>query len=282
VPVSIVRVNDNPEHAVAALFTTGGVAPDPEAPIRVKRFLGTAFLVYGYHVHFATAKHALSLAEQDELLSVVLNTPSGLRHLSVERIEETPVDLAFGSLSCPFDIELPGFAIAERLLINADVCSLEHSDGGRPVTGGQNFYDPRFRKGYIIGHERSDLGNTAGCQAIDVSYPALKGASGAPVFREKDCAVEGLMVENVDRELLPTQVHRTGDDEDNLIEEIRQSMPHGRAIGFESLNEHLDPFAPEWTRSEALRPGRRSGEAERQSRVGRARPSARYGLRRGR
>jgi hypothetical protein len=242
-PISIGPILGNPQAAVAAIFTTNETEPEPAAPITVQRFLGTAFLVYGWTVHFVTAKHVLAASQPDEQLILIFDSRDGLVRYPVEWTEDTDADLSVGRLSSVEAIELPGFMIAARRIHNADVCSFEHSGSGRTVNG-QSMYTARFRKGHVVSDEdRSEYGYTTGCQVIEVSYPALKGASGAPVFMEGDLTVVGMMVENVDSELLPSQLLRTVDAEGNLIEEIRYTMPHGRAIGFRSLHALLDRYA---------------------------------------
>jgi hypothetical protein len=55
----------------------------------------------------------------------------------------------------------------------------------------------------------------------ELSYPALKGASGAPVFLEHGLAVVGVIVANHERELMPAQILRAVGEDGALIEEAR-------------------------------------------------------------
>jgi hypothetical protein len=80
----------------------------------------------------------------------------------------------------------------------------------------------------------------AGAKIIEMSYPCLLGASGSPVFDRTGAEVAGIMVQNVDHELAPTQLIQARDSDGNLIEEIRYLMPQAVAISAETLNAELD------------------------------------------
>ena len=79
--------------------------------------------------------------------------------------------------------------------------------------------------------------NTTAC--IDLSYPALKGASGAPVIQEQSGNVLGMVVSNIERQLMPAQIERT-ERPDGTSDEIRRYfLPSTQAIRAVHLREAL-------------------------------------------
>lgn len=75
--------------------------------------------------------------------------------------------------------------------------------------------------------------------AIETSFPALQGASGAPVVRMPDFAVVGMLLANRERHLLPAQVVRVVDGEDT-IEEVKYFLPFGYGYSSIMLCEAFD------------------------------------------
>lgn len=55
-------------------------------------------------------------------------------------------------------------------------------------------------------------------EVLDLSFPALKGSSGAPIIVEHDGMVTGMIVANIERHLLPAQVERI-ETVDGIVEE---------------------------------------------------------------
>jgi hypothetical protein len=60
-------------------------------------------------------------------------------------------------------------------------------------------FTPYFRKGHVICRYSSDFHEKAPTMSFDLSFPALGGASGAPVVIEHDGSVTGMIVANVER-----------------------------------------------------------------------------------
>jgi hypothetical protein len=75
---------------------------------------------------------------------------------------------------------------------------------------------------------------------LELSFPALKGASGAPVVVEVSGVVVGMIVENVQHELLPSHIERVTDGAKH-VEEIKYVLPSAKAISW----KHLNDFAKE-------------------------------------
>jgi len=75
-------------------------------------------------------------------------------------------------------------------------------------------------------------------EVLDLSFPALKGSSGAPIIVEHDGMVTGMIVANIERHLLPAQVERI-ETVDGIVEERRYFLPIGKAISSIHLREAL-------------------------------------------
>jgi Trypsin-like peptidase domain len=106
--------------------------------------------------------------------------------------------------------------------INLDVLTVEFS-GTRSFEDSQGrrgmMFKPYFRKGHIICRSESDWPNP-GTSTLELSFPTLRGASGAPVVVDSVGVVAGMIIANVERELLPAHVETTYRD-GALTEEIR-------------------------------------------------------------
>ncbi len=86
--------------------------------------------------------------------------------------------------------------------------------------------------------DRSDLLGPAGNDALELSFPALRGASGAPVLTtDGGYKVVGVIVANVAYDALPVQVHTVLDEKNELLEEIRYILPQGIAVNIRHLRE---------------------------------------------
>ena len=115
---------------------------------------------------------------------------------------------------------------------NLDVLTFEYSsttvrrlDDGRL---GAHF-SPFTHKGNVLRHYESDFPEKVPTPVMDTSFPALQGASGAPVMRARDFGVTGMLVANHERHLLPAQVARIEHDEE-VAEETRYFLPTGKAL----------------------------------------------------
>jgi len=106
-------------------------------------------------------------------------------------------------------------------------------------------FSPFTHKGNVLRHYTSDYPEKVSTPVMDTSFPALQGASGAPVMRATDFGVAGMLVGNYERHLLPAQVVRI-EQEDKTTEEIRYFLPTGRALSSEVLRTVLDSFGIEY------------------------------------
>ncbi|PQA81991.1 hypothetical protein C5F52_15890 [Limnohabitans sp. TS-CS-82] len=210
----------------------------------VKRFLGTGFFV-GDGKTVITAKHVV----EDALKTKVL--------VGVAQIQRD------GSMKCcdilsalvddVFDIAVLTLLVAPSNLIclsisreqvssNIDVLCVEYSqtvnrldpNGERKIV-----FNTLAHKGNVVSHYLSDFPETAPTPSFDTSFPALKGASGAPVIRGYDFVVVGMLVANRERHLLPAQIERI-DDSGKIVEERSYFLPMGKALEASVIADFLE------------------------------------------
>lgn len=76
----------------------------------------------------------------------------------------------------------------------------------------------------------TDKYGRAGDDALELSFPALKGASGAPVLENNRFRLWGIVIANVSYHLLPAQIESVLDDTGTVTEETRFMLPQGVAV----------------------------------------------------
>ena len=156
----------------------------------------------------------------------------------VTSLENT--DVAYGTLVEPDgNVTLYGFQLAQTVDGSKDYATYEHS-GSSCKPDGTITFNVRLRKGYIVGQTKYEFAPITGADILEMSYPCLRGASGSPVFEHTNLSAVGVMVQNVDHELAPTQLIRAVDDDGELIEEIKYSIPQGIAVSMTTLNSQLN------------------------------------------
>ena len=107
---------------------------------------------------------------------------------------------------------------------------------------------PTFHKGHVMRWYHSSFPESVPTLSCDLSYPALRGASGAAVVLESDYSVVAMIHGNVQSELQPIQVTREqiGDE---AYEEVRYYLPSAKGIAWTHLRDCLtaareDPAEP--------------------------------------
>jgi S1-C subfamily serine protease len=121
------------------------------------------------------------------------------------------------------------------------VVSLDY--GTTRQVGSSTRINPATRVGYITRFINvSDLYGPAGEDALELSFPALKGASGSPVLTQSTFEVLGVIFANVNYHLLPVQIETVADPDNNITEETRFMMPQGIAVNFVHIADMLAEF----------------------------------------
>lgn len=210
-------------------------------PGLVGPFLGTGFFIRPDGT-FLTAKHVLEGVTRpsgEDLAVVMLPGGPTLHRVCDVRLADQ-FDIALGRAEGVEDIQ-PLEIATEDAPMNRDVLTVEFSgtqsrvlEDGRPAM----HFTPYHRKGYVICSYTSTYPEVVPTQSLDLSFPALRGASGAPVIVEADGSVVGMVLANVERHLLPAQVERVELGSDQR-EEVRYFLPVGKAIAWQHLREFV-------------------------------------------
>lgn len=132
--------------------------------------------------------------------------------------------------------------VRNRIFTSEDVVMVDFSR--TIVTGAATEFHFVMRKGNILCYYPSRDPRLENTPAFDTSFPALQGASGAPVIvHRRNFPVVGMIVSNVESEPIPAQTVRIGNGE----EETRYFLPNGHGIAAEVIIEFLSSigFTPQ-------------------------------------
>lgn len=159
-------------------------------------------------------------------------------------------DLRF---SREFDIAIgraDGFLPIEHLTLadhdppmNLDILTIEFSSStSRLDSQGRHVTElvPAFHKGYVTSSRSCHLPRLEGARILEVSFPALKGASGAPIVVEATGDVVGMILANLERHLLPAHVETIEDESGGRTETHSYFLPRAYAISWHHLREFVD------------------------------------------
>lgn len=218
-------------------------------PILAQPSSGSVFLGTGFFIDndgtLLTARHVLTdygLERREEFQIAMLRRG---RETTVERFQLNGIEV-----SGRFDIAL-ATAVGVQDVIPLDLASkdagtnvavlTEEYSGTTPTETGLNIL-PYTRKGNIICQRDEFLrpGWSEPASVLELSYPALKGSSGAPVLVEQTGEVVGMILDNVEHHLLPAHVERIVDQKGGVTEEHEYFLPVGLAIHWSHLREFVD------------------------------------------
>jgi hypothetical protein len=128
----------------------------------------------------------------------------------------------------PDPVPLP--LVRNRISTSEDVVMVDFSR--TLITGAGPEFHFVMHKGNVLCYYPSRDPRIEKTPAFDTSFPALQGASGAPVIALRPgCPVVGLIVSNVESNPIPAQTIRIGDGE----EEIKYFLPNGHGIAAEVI-----------------------------------------------
>jgi hypothetical protein len=228
--------HSKPTEAVVPLVTV-----NPQTPGRVKHYLGTGFFVTP--TLLLTARHVLQVPVPagDRVAAVLIDQAAWVLADDIQFSQQH--DIASCRVDRPEDARAHlALEDDDTFTYNIDVMSVEYSGVTHEVlaTGDTaTIFPPSFRRGHVVQRYTSSFGVATGSHVLDVSYPALKGASGAPVFYSfLKTGVVGMIVGNVERHLMPAQVLRV-EGPGERVEEISYFLPQAQAIRTVHLREHM-------------------------------------------
>ena len=192
------------------------------------QFIGTGFFINS-NGNFLTAKHVIQnnpLSVDQEYQVVIVKGKDDIKTYSIDSELDfsEKFDIVLGKTK-KISKEFQSLELAKKNYpMNYNILALEFSktrnikiEKGKTVLS----LNPSYHKGYVISHYLSDYPDIVPTKFLELSFPALRGASGAPVIMESDGAVIGMIVRNVTRELLPA--HTEGETE--YAEEIKFYLP---------------------------------------------------------
>jgi hypothetical protein len=191
----------------------------------IQHFLGTGSFVQKDHL-LLTADHVIR-DWSGRIAVVLLSDLSTLFPASVvHRDQQHDIALLF----------VPGYKAPQPLSIvtehnpNQFVVCFEY--GTTRVAGKNIRFSPATRIGNITRSiDVQDMLGPAGDDALELSFPALKGASGAPVLsNDVAFALHGMVVSNVSYHLLPVQIESVIDNGAKTEEHISYMLPQALAV----------------------------------------------------
>jgi hypothetical protein len=88
----------------------------------------------------------------------------------------------------------------------------------------------------------TDQYNKAGDEILELSFPALRGASGAPVISidGDQFNLQGVIIANVSYHLLPAQVETVLDEKNEVLEETKFMLPQALAVNVKHVRALLE------------------------------------------
>ena len=230
-----------PAEVIGAVFE-GVVEGDRIAAIR---HLGTGAII-GDGTVVLTAEHVVRGCAGQLALALILD--NGVRSFPLTILEsDQDRDLAL--------LRIQGFKASDPLRIafgskvsyNSDLVALEYAQTVKE--NGAFLLNPAMRRGHKTRVVRAEkLGAIAGLDALELSFPALQGASGAPVMfestpfisEELKWGVVGVLVANVAYHAIPAQVITLVAENDSYIEERQYMLPQGLAVDINHLRAMYD------------------------------------------
>lgn len=204
----------------------------------IQEILGTgSFIGKDKEVYILTAKHIFEGVElnKDDKFAFVLNDGKGIGIWAIRQIVCDPdydiavcyIDYVDGMVPLQFSEEIPS--------LTKDIFCFEYSRTSveaKPEGGKHVSFEPLSHKGNIMRSFNSTFPEKKVTPAFNTSFPALQGASGAPVLagtKNKNFYIAGILVANQETHLLPAQLVQIVDGED-YIEETSYFLPMGKAI----------------------------------------------------
>lgn len=193
-----------------------------------RHFLGTGSFCSANPAVIVTADHVIAEWE-GPLAIVVLSSSISLFPAKVlHRRKET--DIALLEVDNYHPPRVFTFAEDSEITTNTIITSLEY---GTTVQSQQGIrFSPATRIGNVtrIFDQSAQFGE-AGKDMMELSFPALRGASGSPIIdASHGFKLWGIVVANVNHHLLPAQIINVLDEKNEIYEETSFMLPQGLAV----------------------------------------------------
>lgn len=203
------------------------------------KFLGSGYFVKP-HPYYVTAGHVVRGWDKD--FSTVISVDGETSQYTLELIVDNK-DYDVAIMKCT-EYEAPApfeFIDTTNINMNRPVVSLEYSTTRTDEGKTKFIINPATRLGNITRKmDMTDMYGPMGEDILELSFPALKGASGSPVLYSEGFGLLGMIVANVEYHLLPQQILTVLTEGNDLIEDIKYLMPLGLAVNARHIKEILD------------------------------------------
>lgn len=216
----------------------------------IQEVLGTgSFVGIGENIYILTAKHIFegSKVDSGEGYGFVLNDGRGIDIRPIEKIiASNDYDIAICSVQYVEGMIPLQFSKGQPSLIS-DVYCYEYSRtriekkrlGDKYVS-----FEPLTHKGNIMRYFDSEFPEKIKTPSFNTSFPALQGASGAPVLsatKNKNFYIAGIIVANQETHLMPAQIVEIVDG-NNYLEKTSYFLPMGKAINANLVAKIVEDF----------------------------------------
>ena len=210
-----------------------------------KELLGTGFFVNtNESLVLITAKHVfeMKMLEKGDMYAFCMppedkiNTGTNIFYITKYESSDE-YDIAYskvGNIEKAIHLTLR----KERIARNENVVTHEYSNTFMETIGGKKrmTFSTSMYKGNIVRYYMSDYPEPVETPVFITSFPALQGASGAPVIFDESIEVVGMLSSSASKEpLLPAQTIRIEEEE-----EIKYYLPQGKAICSEAIIDYLE------------------------------------------
>jgi hypothetical protein len=204
----------------------------------ISEVLGTGFFIgKDKRIALVTAKHVFgnNPLNDKERYAYVIKKDKGVQVWAIKKaVGNEKYDVAVCEIE-PIPDAIPLSFSTQQPALNDDVFCYEYSNTRferKPLGGMHISFEPLSHKGNIMRYFDSTFPESRPTPSFVTSFPALQGASGAPVMASttnKQIFVAGMMVANKESRLLPAQIVKVQDGNE-FTEEISYFLPMGKAI----------------------------------------------------
>lgn len=210
------------------------------------RALGTGFFIDGAGT-FLTARHVFEDNPLPEGRAYAVTVvPAMVEFYAVVDLAFAPkFDMAIGRAAGAAPESFLEIADSDAP-VNHDVLTVEFSgaeSGLQPDGTSALVLTSSFHKGHVVSERASRFRHLEGARILELSFAALKGASGAPVIVAGGTEfgqVIGMILANLERHLLPAQIERIEGESGEPTETRHYFLPHAYAISWRHLREFVD------------------------------------------
>lgn len=197
-------------------------------------YLGTAFFVSGKLPRLISAAHNLPRNDQQHLI-LFISFGDGLRYEA--RIEHVDSGADLAILSTDF-IPIASLILADpsELAMFDDVAALEYSETRSQLMEAESGLraTPSARIGcitrFVPRQEVECVVSSPSDDMLLLSFPAMPGASGAPVVRRNDCHVVGVIVQSWSLDATPAKVEEVVEEDVDQPDDPPGPWPRRRIV----------------------------------------------------